>query len=587
MILQSLVEYYERKKDVLSPYGFEEKQIPFTIVIDSDGRFIQLEENTETNANGKLETRSFRVPKAQVRSGAKAYETANCLWDHYGYVLGQPKLVNPDSAPSDRDIDMANKQHQSFKKRIHILRKDLPDETGISAVAKFVDSSEQVEQVRTAGLWAECLKRKGCNLTFRLANKTHLICQSRAVVDWVGRQPLPEDNVRDGLCLVTGQQGQVARLHDSVSGVNQKPSPLAAINESAYNSFRKDKGFNFPVSVEASFKYATALNDLLRKQSPNKFRILETSYVCWSERRSALEKWMPAFMRSDDTEAGIQAIKGLFSSIHNGAYQQADGKDRFYMLGLAPNSARIMVRNWQVGTVAQFSENIARWFEDIAVDGLEKFDYPPLKKLLRSTALQYKDDNVPPNLPGTVVTAILNNTPLPNSLMQGVIRRIKAEAAQKKRQGTKKPVENVTFERASLIKAYINRLPNSGGEITMSLNLEEKRLGYCLGRLFAVLEKLQQDAQPGINATIKDHYYSSASCSPRSVFGALLRLSNHHLKKLEQDSWRIAAEKRIGEIMELISEFPTHLNLEGQGLFAIGYYHQKQDFYRTKSEQGE
>jgi len=295
---------------------------------------------------------------------------------------------------------------------------------------------------------------------------------------------------------------------------------------------------------------------------------------------------MPVFMRSDDTEAGIQAVKGLFTSIHNGAYQRPDGRDKFYILGLAPNSARIMVRNWQTGTVAQFSESIAEWFEDIKIDGLQNFGYPPLTKLLKSTALQYKDENVLPNLPATVVTAILNNTPLPSSLMQAVIRRIKAEAAPKRNE-TKKPVENVTFARASLIKAYINRLPNRVGEITMSLNLEERRPGYCLGRLFAVLEKLQRDAQPGINATIKSRYYSSASCSPNSVFGTLLRLSNHHLKKLEQESWRIAAEKLIGEIMELISEFPSHLDLEAQGLFAIGYYHQKQDFYKTKSVQGE
>jgi len=575
MILQSLFEYYDRKQGVLPPCGFEEKQIPFTIVIDADGRFVQLQSNIETNANGAIETRSFRVPKAPGRSGGKAHKIANCLWDHYGYVLRQPKPGRPDGAPSDKDVELANKQHQSFKTLINTLAEDLPGDKAITAVAKFLQSDEQIDKVKGHELWGDCLKIKGCNLTFRLANQTELVCQSEAVINWVARQSINEHEVRDGLCLITGQQGQITRLHDVISGVNQAPKPLAAINENAYNSFGKDKGFNFPVSVEASFKYATALNHLLREQSPNKFRVLETRYVCWSERRSTLEEWMPAFMSTDDTEAGVQAVEGLFASIHNGAYQKPDGSDRFYLLGLAPNSARIMVRYWQVGTVAQFSENIAKWFEDIEIDGWEKFGRPLLKKLLRSTALQHKDKNVPPNLPAAVITAILNNTPLPNSLMQGVIRRIKAECGA------------VSFNRASLIKTYLNRIQDNGGKITMSLNTQEKRIGYCLGRLFAILEKLQQDAQPGINATIKDRYYSSASCSPKSVFGTLLRLSNHHLKKLEQESWRVKAEKRIGEVMELISEFPPHLNLDDQGLFAIGYYHQKQDFYKPKSKQGE
>ena len=575
MILQSLAEYYERKAEVLPPYGFEEKQIPFTIVIDAQGKFIQLESNVDLSTEGKSEVRSFRVPKAQGRSGAKSYETANCLWDHYGYVLAQPKLAKPDTVPSEKDVAMANKQHQSFTSFVDNLSKTLPKEPGIKAVNKFLHSPEEISRVRASEPWPECLKIKGCNLTFRLANQTHLICQSVAIINWVSEQPLPESDFRKGFCLVTGEQGPITRLHDSVAGVNQKPSPLAAINDSAYNSYGKDKGFNFPVSSEASFQYATALNHLLRKSSPNKFRVLETSYVCWSECGSALENWMPVFMSADDADAGTQAVKGLFDSIHNGAYQQADGDNRFYLLGLAPNSARIMVRFWQVGTVAQFAENIAKWFDDIAIEGVGKFGYPTLKKLLRSTAFQHKDDNIPPNLPGAVVRSILNNTPLPNSLMQGVIRRIKAEKG------------DVSFSRACVVKAYLNRLQTKGGGITMSLNEQEIRIGYCLGRLFAVLEKLQQDAQPGINATVKDRYYSSASCTPKSVFGTLLRLSNHHLKKLEQDSWRIAAEKRIGGVMELITEFPSHLNLEDQGLFAIGYYHQKQDFYRTKSEQGE
>ena len=182
-------------------------------------------------------------------------------------------------------------------------------------------------------------------------------------------------------------------------------------------------------------------------------------------------------------------------------------------------------------------------------------------------------------MPADVIRSILSAGRLPDTFIQSVIRRIKAE------QGS------VTYNRACILKACLNRKyrlsTTNERELTMSLNKEEKRIGYCLGRLFAVLEKLQSDAQPGINATIRDRYYSSASCTPKTVFGTLMRLSTHHIKKLDKPGWRINAEKRIGEVMESIDEFPSHLNLENQGLFAIGYYHQKQDFFTKKPDQGE
>jgi CRISPR-associated protein Csd1 len=580
MILQALCDYYDRKKDDLPIMGFEEKNIPFIVVIDENGAFINLENNSEI-INGKTVVRAVRVPKSSGRCGAKSYETAYCLWDHYGYIAAQPKLAKPDAAPGEKEIQDANKQHASFKSLVSKLRRELPDDAGVKAVDLFLNSDGEVEKLKSSEAWNECLKIKGCNLSFRLSGQPELICQSLQVINWIKQRPLSESDVKDGFCLITGNKSKIVRLHDSVSGVNQKPAPLAAINEPAYTSFGKDKGFNFPVSADSSFKYAAALNHLLRKSSQNKFRIAEASYVCWAEKENSLETTF-AFIFSDtndDPDKGAAAIKSLFSTIHNGAYQAGNGSDKFFALGLAPNSARIVIRFWKVGTIAEFSENIATWFSDLEIIGVDHHGYPPLKKLLRATALQYKDDNVPPNLPADVVRSILSNTRLPDTFSQAILRRIKSE------QG------NVTFFRACSLKACLNRkyrFSNTNQrELTVSLNKEEKRKGYCLGRLFAVLEKLQTDAQPGINATIRDRYYSSASCTPKSVFGTLIRLSNHHLKKLENPGWRVNAEKRISEVMDLISEFPSHLNLEDQGLFAIGYYHQKQDFYTKNANQGE
>ncbi len=580
MILQALCDYYDRKEDLLPPFGFEEKAIPFIIIINELGHFIQLENNSEST-NGKVIVRPVRVPKASGRSGAKSYETAYCLWDHYGYVAEQAKVTKPDDIPKEKEIEDARKQHISFKKRIAELLKDIPSDSGVQAVDLFLNSNDGVEKLKANEIWQECLKIKGCNLSFRVAGESQLVCQSEQVINWVKQQPLSESEVKDGVCLISGEKTKVVRLHSTVSGVNQKPAPLAAINEPAYTSYGKDKGYNFPVSAVASFKYAAALNHLLRKSSQTKFRIGETSYVCWAEKQSLLEATL-LFVFSDtgdDPEKGTAVVKSLFSSIHNGAYQAKDGKDQFFVLGLAPNSARIVIRYWNAGTVANHSENIAQWFKDLEIIGVDHNGYPPLKKLLRSTALQYKDDNVPPNLPADVIRSILANSRLPDTFMQATIRRIKAEKG------------NVSYHRACILKANLNRKyrlsTTSKRELTVSLNKDEKRIGYCLGRLFAALEKLQSDAQPGIKATIRDRYYSSASSTPKTVFGTLMRLSTHHFKKLENPGWRINAEKRMGEIMGLITEFPSHLNLENQGLFAIGYYHQKQDFFTKKTDQGE
>jgi len=584
MILQALCDYYDRKENDLPPFGFEEKAIPFIIVINEKGQFINLEQNSDSD-NGKPVIRPVRVPKAKGRSGAKSYETAYCLWDHYGYIAEQPKLARPDATPSEKDIEDAKKQHQSFKKEIEKISHSLPDDAGVQAVEMFINSDNEINKLKTHEAWQECLKIKGCNLTFRLTGNPYLVCQSEQVINWVKQQPLPEDNIQQGFCLVTGENSSIVRLHDAISGVNQKPAPLAAINEPAYTSYGKEKGFNFPVSAQASFKYATALNHLLRKSSLTKFRIAETSYVCWAEKQNKLEQMTGLFLSdtSNNPDATAKAVKALFNSIHDGSYIDNDGSDHFFVLGLSPNSARIVVRYWKTGTIAEFSENFAQWFKDLEIIGIDHYGYPPLKKLLRATALQFKDDNISPNLPAEVIRSILSNTRLPETLMQAVLRRVKAE------QG------NVSFTRACLIKAYLNRKYrlNNQKELTVPLNKSETRIGYCLGRLFATLEELQKNAHKDkngrvtLNATIRDRYYSSASTTPKAVFGTLMRLSTHHIKKLDNPAWRVNAEKRISEVMEMITEFPSHLNMENQGLFAIGYYHQKQDFYTKNPEQGE
>lgn len=581
MILQALCEYYDRKAeagDPLPPVGFEEKDIPFVIVLDQTGKFIQLKDTRESQEKGKPIARSFIVPKGVGRSGAKSYETAYCLWDHYGYVLNQPKVSKPGAEPSEKEVVMADRQHQTFTELVAQLYQEIPDDAGVQAVHAFLHNEAEKNRVRQASEFQECLKISGCNLTFQLSNQSHLVCQSTQVQQWIRQQPQNSEN-QEGICLVTGESTKVARLHPFVKGVwgaQMAGANIVSFNIDSFNSWGKEKGNNAPVSEIVAFKYTTALNQLLKTSSPLRMQINETSVVWWSTGENLLEENLSFFVNDppkDDPEQGTRAVQQLFDSLHTGAFLQTQGKERFYLLGLSPNAARIAVRFWQVGTVAEFSERLAQWFKDIEITERD-FHYPPLKPLLRSTALLHKDENLPPHLVGETIRSILMGLPLPASLLQAVIKRIKAEQGK------------ITFYRASLIKSYLNRLyryqHSSNKEITMAYNSEEKRIGYRLGCLFAVLEKLQSDANPGLNSTIRDRYYSSASCTPKAVFGTLMRLHAHHLKKLPHQGQRVNAEKRIAEIMADINDFPPHLNLENQGLFAIGYYHQRQALFAKK-----
>ena len=589
MILQALCDYYDRKgKDPdteLAPFGFEEKPIPFFIVIDADGKFINLTDEREFDAKGKPVAKSYTVPKAKGRSGAKSYATANCLWDHYGYLVQQPKVDKPDAIPTEKEQLLAERQHDSFKSVVSAIAKDCPEDTGVNAVHKFLNAPAEVEKVKHSEHWPAVLKIKGCNLSFKLAAQPDLICQSASVINWVKDRPTEPDDVKDGICLVTGQQTQIVRLHDQVVGVNQKPAPLASINDDAYNSHNKSKAFNFPVGVGANFKYTTALNYLLSKACGTRFRVGDTSYVCWASKENQLEKSFSAFFSpKDDPDAGVAAVKSLFSSLQNGTYTGEDGSDLFYVLALSPNSARISIRFWHVATIKELSESLGQWFEDLQIEGVDHFGKPLLRNLLKSMALLNDESNLPPNLAGDLAGAVLAGRPLPEIIIHSVVRRLRAE------QGGAKYASD-DYYRVCLLKAHINRkqraLNKQDKEITVGLNTQENRIGYQLGRLFAVLEKLQKEAQGETNTTIADRYYSSASCTPRAVFGTLMRMHKNHLKKLQRVDYQIATENKITEIMGNIPSFPANLNLENQGLFAIGYYHQKQELFSKKKDQGD
>ena len=572
MILHALTQYYQRKAESdggIAQEGFENKEIPFIIVIDKQGNFIQLEDTRELKGKKKV-GRTFLVPKGLGRSGSKSYEVSNLLWDHYGYVLAYA---------GEKGQEQADKQHVSFTANVNELKQALPDDAGVAAVAAFLASAEEKSKVMQAANWAECAKVKGCNLSFRLVDEAvDLVCQSKAVQEYVSQaNQVKSDNVQKGICLVTGKPAPIARLHNAIKGVNAKPAPFTSVNLSAFESYGKEQGFIFPVGEQAMFEYTTALNTLLAGE--NRFRIGDVTAICWSAKPTPLEEHLASLINGggkDNPDAYIDAVKSLYKSLYNGKYTEPDGKEKFYLLGLSPNSARIVVRFWYETTVAALSESIAAWYDDLQMVRGENSPYPeymPLPRLLGNLVLDGKMENLPSDLIAQVTDAALNNRVLPVSLLQAALRRNKAE-------------QKITYGRASLLKAYINRAIRAGRlknmkELTMSLDRNRQDIGYVLGRLFAVLEKTQAEANPGLNATIADRYFGSASSTPIAVFGTLMRLLPHHLNKLEFEGRAVQLQWEIRQILEHCQRFPNHLNLEQQGLFAIGYYHETQ-FLFTK-----
>jgi CRISPR-associated protein Csd1 len=317
---------------------------------------------------------------------------------------------------------------------------------------------------------------------------------------------------------------------------------------------------------------------MLTKGSRHRIQVGDASTVFWAEKKHELEDWFADIFgepAKGDSEQDNATIKALFKAPETGAKPVLDDSTKFYVLGLSPNASRIAIRFWYAGTVAEVEENIRQHFKDIAIEHAPHYpSYLSLFRLLVSTALQGKSDNIQPNLTGDFMRAILAGTPYPATLLSSAVRRIRAE-------------HEITYPRASLIKAVLIRnarfyKTKQTKEVGMSLDTSNTNTGYRLGRLFAVLEKVQEEASPGINATIRDRFYGSASSVPVTVFPHLMKLKNHHIAKLESKGRAVNLEKIIGEIVDDIKDFPGHLSLDDQGRFAVGYYHQRQDFFKKK-----
>ena len=588
MILQALKDYYDRKaadpESGIAPPGWSTKELPFLIVLDMAGNVVNVEDTREM-VGKKKRAKTFLVAQEIKRS---VNVTPNFLWDNVEYATGtvckdknKDKNKDKDNGKGKKGEDKPSRVEQQFAAFREALapHADVP---AIGAVLRLLARPNLDEDLSRFPAWEEA-KQTCAFVSFKLVGAEPIIFMDPAVRALVNNRVSAGAKKKQGICLVTGHHDAVEPTHLAIKGVqgtNTTGGNIVSFNFPAACSFGKEQGANAPVGESAAFAYTTALNTLLGKDSTQKLRVGDATTVFWADRSCGFENDMAGFFAEppkDDPDALTKNVATLLKSVESGAYAEDDEPTRFFVLGLAPNSARIAVRFWHAGTVAELAGRFAEYFRDLKmVHGEKEQDHLSLWRLLVSTAVQGKSENIAPNLAGNFMRAILEGLPFPESLLQAVILRIKAERA-------------VSYPRAKLIKGCLNRklrfrTSNQERSLTVSLDKDNPNIGYRLGRLFATLEKIQQEANPGINATIRDRFYAAASSTPQTVFGNLMRLKNHHLAKLENSGRRVYFERLIGEIISGFQEFPAHLALDDQGRFAIGYYHQQQDFFVKKTE---
>lgn len=564
MILKALYDYYQRC-DNLPAMGMELKQIGFVIVISKKGQFIRIEDCRIS----KDEARTFLVKKSVGRSSAPV---ANYLYDNSAYVLG---FSNKENGKEQLYLD-------TFKAKVEDIYNRYPDHADILAVNHFYAQSREdiIEQVKQDPLWedvAKNLSKKYSFFTFRIDGDTKVVAQKKEILDL-------DVEATDGneVCLITGERGKVVETTTAtmIAGSQATAKLVSFQIKSGYDSYGKQKGYNAPISEVAEFAYTTALNALLAKGSHNKFMVGSRTFVFWASSNNEASKQAEESLfdllgfaeNDDDPNRRIENVRAVFKSIYSGQLKTTlDDNDKFYILGLAPNSARIAVVYWSETPLKEFAEKICRHFDDMEVIDTrkEKKPYMGIKDMLSTVTLGGKASDATPNLPDAIVKSIFEALPYPYTLFASCIRRIKAE-------------QEVRIARIAILKAYLNRLnDNNNKKILPMLDKENNNLGYLCGRLFAVLDRIQEKAN-GIHG-IQERYMNSASSTPSSVFATILNLSSHHSEKLDIGA-KISFEKLKQEIIDKMPAdgFPTHLDLQDQGRFFIGFYHQRQEFFLSK-----
>lgn len=587
MILQALTAYYEQlvRQGKLSAPGWDDSfKVSYELRLNDAGQLVSvLDLRTETKMGKKtvLAPRAMRVPAHEKRSSGIA---ANFLCDNSTYLLGADEKGKPE-----RSADC-------FKAcaKLHHTILDGVDSPAARALLAYFDSWDPAQAAAhplLAEQWKEITGNANLIFGYEAADHSHSFVNDDPAIQnaW---QTHYNDRSADsdmGQCLITGKYAPIERTHPNISGVPGAQSSGAALvsfNAPAFCSYGHEQGDNAPVSKYAAFAYTTALNRLLADRNHCK-HVGDTTILCWAENAEPVyQDAMSMFLFGADEAAGIQEsdVQAALKRLSVGQTvpfleKELSPDQHFYLLGLAPNAARLSVRFFLRDTFGSFAQNLQKHAEEMEIDcsEKEKFRTLPIWAVVNETTRTVPGQPAKPSpqLAGDLLRAVLTGGRYPATLLNGVTLRIRAE-------------QTVTRGRAAVIKAYYLR--NYPTELnkevyTVSLN-ETTNVPYLLGRLFSVLEAVQKAANPGINTTIKDRYFNAACATPCMAFPTLLRLSQKHLRKLN-DGLATHYDKQITELMAQLPEsgFPARLSLPDQGKFTIGYYHQTQKRYVKKNEE--
>lgn len=578
MILQALNELYERKStaNAIAPDGFVEKEIDFLIELDAQGQLLGITEMRERpEGQKKARGKKCHAPSIGLQSGkhGNSGSDANLLWDNAGFALGM----------SDKN---GAKKFNSFVETIKLYYKVFPQlPQDVKAVLDFLERDFPFTKLRESD-YGEELATGNPIVSFRIKGTLEPVCTADHVKEAL-RKYVDKDAVI-GLCMISGEHEAIEPTHPVLKGIyNGQTSgcSLVGFNAPSFCSYGKEQSLNAPVSKRVANAYTKALQSLINSRQ-NKTLISDVTMLYWAQksREKEVETFTEGFafafedVMEEEQDNRTAVVKALLESVETGVYKNSSLGD-FYVLGLTPNSARIAVKFWETGPVHVYAERIAQHFKDFEiVHAPTAPKFLSLSRILRTTVFEYKLSNVTPNLAGEVMRSIIAGTAYPRTLFLQTIRRIRAE-------------RKVTRERAAIIKAYINRknriTQKEVTEIAMGLDKNNSDTAYRLGRLFAVLEKIQDEALPNINSGIRDRYYNSASSTPGIVFPRLMRLKNPHLSKISKTNYgrTVNFEKLIGETMDGIPAYPRILDIDGQGMFSIGYYHQRQDLFPNNDKE--
>ncbi|MDD9147995.1 type I-C CRISPR-associated protein Cas8c/Csd1 [Sporolactobacillus sp. CQH2019] len=582
MILQSLVKQYDilAARGRICPIGWSTAKVSYALQLAANGSVFAIISLKISSKDGKKEIpQSLQVPEQVKKTSGIA---ANFLCDNGTYMLGADDKSNPERT----------KKCFEAAKALHHEILDEVESAAAKAVLAFFDTwnIDMAMEDKVLLPYLDDIKA-GANLIFQVGGSSAQEDDSVKSA-WEKHHLVPADNAVIMCCLVTGKKAPVARLHPNIKGINgAQPSgaSLISYNAPAFESYGHEssqgtgQGLNAPVSESAAFKYGAVLNYMTADREHVQ-HIADTTILYWAEDAEPLcqDVWSAEAFGTDKI-IGEEDLRGIVNALSRGGNICFKGTELradncFYVLGLAPNASRLSVRFFLQGEFGTMLRNLNKHNKrlEIVRPVFETRTTLPLWQLLNETANQKAKNRMPPApMAGAVLRSILRGTDYPVSLFENIMLRIRTE-------------HNIKWQKAAILKAYF--LKNRGirvPEEVLQVELNEKSdyLPYILGRLFAVLEKVQGDANPGIKATIRNKYFSSASATPGTIFPLLLGLSQHHQRKLPDGS-KIYYDKMISELENCIQEtLPIRLSLQEQGAFYLGYYHEKQALYTSKNEE--